>query len=59
MREEAVEAWQQIGRALGASGEAADRDLARSIRNFVTDLQTSAPAAGPIKEQPEIGPHRL
>jgi len=55
-RDEAVKAWQQIGRALGASGEAGDRDLARSIGKFVADLRTFAPVIGPVREPPEIGP---
>jgi type IV secretory pathway VirD2 relaxase len=40
-RAEAVEAWLQVGRALATSAEKADRDLARSISEFV---QAMAPA---------------
>jgi hypothetical protein len=57
-RDEAVEAWQQIGRALGASGKAGDRDLARSIGKFVTEWRTSAPVVGPVREPPELDPQR-
>jgi hypothetical protein len=37
-RAEAVEAWTQVGRALSASGDPADRGLARSIARFVADM---------------------
>ena len=37
-RAEAVQAWTQLGRALAASGDAGDRDLARSIARFVQDM---------------------
>jgi hypothetical protein len=36
-RARAAEAWDQIARALAASGDHADRDLARSITKFVGD----------------------
>jgi len=37
-RADAVEAWRQVGRALALSGDAADRDLARSIDKFVQEM---------------------
>ncbi len=37
-RAEAVQAWMQLGTALAASGNPADRDLARSIARFVHDM---------------------
>jgi type IV secretory pathway VirD2 relaxase len=65
-RAEALEAWKQLGRALALSGDAADRNLARSIAAFVTDMpstQTAEPqrqASRPVPQQQptEIGPHR-
>ena len=36
-RAEAITAWLQVGRALAASGNAADRNLSRSIAHFVQD----------------------
>jgi hypothetical protein len=37
-RAEAVEAWEQVARALAASGVKADRDLAQSITKFFKDM---------------------
>jgi hypothetical protein len=42
-RAESVEAWSQIGRALGASSVAADRELALSIRRFVGGIMRESP----------------
>jgi hypothetical protein len=42
-RAEAVEAWMQVGRALAASGDVADRDLARSIAAFVSEMPSTTP----------------
>ncbi len=39
-RAQAAEAWAQIARALAASSEKADRDLARSITKFFEDMPT-------------------
>jgi hypothetical protein len=38
IRADAVEAWMQIGRALAASGDPADRALARSIAAFIREM---------------------
>lgn len=43
-RAEAVQAWTQLGTALAASGDAADRNLARSIARFVQDMRGATPA---------------
>jgi hypothetical protein len=40
-RAEAVEAWMHVGRALAMSGDAADRDLARSIATFIKDMPST------------------
>lgn len=48
-RAEALVAWQQLGRALGASNDAADQELARSIDFFVDGMPQRA-AAGPLRE---------
>ncbi|MBX9716730.1 MAG: relaxase/mobilization nuclease domain-containing protein [Burkholderiaceae bacterium] len=53
-REDAVEAWMQVGRALAVSGDPGDRDLARSIAMFVREMSLSAPAAEPLRT-PEMG----
>jgi Relaxase/Mobilisation nuclease domain len=49
MRADAIEAWLQLGRALGASHEAGDRELARSIERFAKGMQTTAMQATPEK----------
>jgi Relaxase/Mobilisation nuclease domain len=57
-RAEAVEAWKQIGRALVASGDPADRALARSIAAFIREMPLSSvtrSAAAP-ERAPEIAP---
>jgi hypothetical protein len=43
-RAEAVQAWMQLGRALAASGDAGDRNLARSIARFVQDMPATRTA---------------
>jgi Relaxase/Mobilisation nuclease domain len=43
-RAEAVQAWIQLGRALAASGDAGDRNLARSIARFVQDMPAARTA---------------
>ena len=54
-RAEAVEAWVHVGRALAASGDKADRDLARSIATFIHELPAAAPFDGP-SVQPRLNP---
>lgn len=61
-RANAVQAWRQIGRALTVSGDFADRELAKSIAGYVTDMMvgaagrervpTLAPSLGPIDVEP-------
>ena len=46
-RAEAVEAWMQVGRALASSGDAFDRELARSIAVFVREMPPTTPSAMP------------
>jgi hypothetical protein len=52
---EAIEAWREIARALMASGDKTDRDLAGSIANFVRDM----PMAGRAGRTPEAVPARV
>ncbi|RYF59950.1 MAG: conjugal transfer protein TraS [Comamonadaceae bacterium] len=54
-RAEAVEAWMRVGRALAMSGDAADRDLARSIATFIKGMPTAQMQDGP-KRSPEVAP---
>lgn len=51
-RAEAVQAWMQLGRALAASGDADDRNLARSIARFVQDMPHAASATVEVNEEP-------
>ena len=46
-RAEAIEAWLQIGRALAASGDAADRKLAESIGRFARGISADRQRAEP------------
>ena len=46
-RAEAVEAWMQVGRALASSGDAVDRELARSIAVFVREMPPTTPSTMP------------
>jgi Relaxase/Mobilisation nuclease domain len=46
-RAEAVAAWMEVGRALAASTNPADRDLARSIEGFVKEILTATPTVEP------------
>ena len=60
-RAEAVEAWMQVGRALGTSGDKADRDLARSITGFVREMSLFTANAEPRWAPPrsvDTGWHR-
>jgi hypothetical protein len=54
-RAEAVEAWMHVGRALAMSGDAADRDLARSIATFIKEMQPTTPSAVPSRA-PDVKP---
>lgn len=58
-RAQAVEAWMHVGRALAMSGDAADRNLAKSIAAFVRDMP-SRPAAEPrrqaLEPMPQVKP---
>jgi len=56
-RAEAVEAWMQVGQALAASADKADRDLARSIAAFVQEIAPVSPTAAPrTQTQPTPAP---
>jgi hypothetical protein len=48
-RADAVEAWNQIGRALAVSGDQADRKLARSIAAYVREMPATQALAEPTK----------
>ncbi|MBE2245318.1 MAG: relaxase/mobilization nuclease domain-containing protein [Burkholderiaceae bacterium] len=48
-RADAVEAWLQLGRALGASSVAADRNLARSIEGYVKGIPITGTMPQPDK----------
>ena len=54
-RAEAVEAWMQAGRALAASAEKSDSELARSIATFVQEMPPASPTAAP-RLQPQMTP---
>ena len=55
-RAEAVEAWMHVGRALAMSGDAADRDLARSIATFIKEMPaTQAPEVQ--RQAADLTPH--
>ncbi|HEU4459962.1 MAG TPA: relaxase/mobilization nuclease domain-containing protein [Methylibium sp.] len=65
-RAEALAAWQQLGRVLGASNDDADRELARSIEGYVSGMRTGdvdrsagrTPAAEKTSKTVEMGPGR-
>jgi hypothetical protein len=65
-RTEAVKAWMHVGRALALSGDAADRDLARSIATFIKEMpatqapavQRQAPEVTPQPKPIDVGPRR-
>jgi len=65
-RAEAVEAWLHVGRALEASADRADRDLARSIASFVQEMpltvhaneQGRAPDLKSVLEPVDVDPRR-
>jgi len=52
-RAEAVEAWMQMGRALAASSNQSDRDLALSIATFVQEMPLT-PSSGEPGRTPEM-----
>jgi hypothetical protein len=54
----ATEAWVQMSRALAATGDAADRNLARSIERFVQDMPYSRSAVDPNKARQDMEPRR-
>lgn len=54
-RADALEAWRELGRALGASAAAADRELARSIERFVADSLLADPNQSRPVNVPERG----
>jgi hypothetical protein len=65
-RAEAVQAWMQLGRALAASGDPEDRNLAGSIARFVRDMPGAAttvevnrgPAPMPAQVRADVEPRR-
>jgi hypothetical protein len=57
-RADALETWMQLGRALAATGHAADRSLARSIERFVHDMPYSRSTAYPNKVHQDMEPRR-
>jgi hypothetical protein len=65
-RTAAFEAWEQLGRALGASSDANDKALARSIDGYLKAIQiadapassTRSPAAHPINRTADMDPRR-
>jgi hypothetical protein len=56
-RTAAVDAWREIERALAASGEKSDRDLAKSVSRYVEEMPVLA-EAGRMKE-PETSPEKI
>jgi Relaxase/Mobilisation nuclease domain len=54
-RAEAVGAWMEVGRALAASTNKSDRDLARSIATFVQEMPSAAASTVPSRV-PEMKP---
>jgi hypothetical protein len=57
-RADALETWMQLGLALAATGDAADRSLARSIERFVHDMPYSRSTAYPNKVHQDMEPRR-
>jgi hypothetical protein len=57
-RAEALEAWQQIGRVLAASGDAADRHLARSVERFVKEMPYRRSRMEPGQARQDMQPGR-
>ncbi len=57
-RAQAAEAWMHLGQALAASGDPADRSLARSIERFVRDMPYSRSAVDPNKGRQDMEPGR-
>jgi Relaxase/Mobilisation nuclease domain len=57
-RAQAYEAWLRLGRALAATGDAADRSLARSIERFVHDMPYSRSTIESKKVRQDMEPRR-
>jgi hypothetical protein len=57
-RREALQAWQQIGRVLGASSDATDRALARSVERFVKSMPSSREALDASQQRHDVEPRR-
>ncbi len=55
-RAEAVEVWMHVGRALAMSGDAADRDLARSIATFIKEMPLTQTREGQ-RQARDVTPH--
>jgi hypothetical protein len=63
---EAVAAWMEVGRALAASTDKTDRDLARSIASFIQEMSPTtpslvpsrAPAMEPVSKPIDMNPRR-
>jgi hypothetical protein len=51
---EAVHSWVQLGKALEASGDAGDRNLARSIAHFVRDISAASFNAEPSRSATQV-----
>jgi hypothetical protein len=50
-RAEAAEAWVHVAQALAASGDEADRDLARAITSFLTEISSHTTVADRVNTQ--------
>jgi hypothetical protein len=57
-RAQAVESWTQVSRALAVSGDATDRDLARSVACFVQSLPYSRSTVEPNQGRRDMEPRR-
>ena len=57
-RVEALQAWTQLGRALAASSDAGDRNLARLIAHFVQDMP-AARTTGDANRAPTLTPAQV
>jgi hypothetical protein len=57
-RAEAVEAWQQIGRVLAASGNASDRALSQSVERFIKGMPYGRSAEEPSQSHRNMEPRR-
>jgi hypothetical protein len=57
-RAQAVESWAQLSQALAASGNAADRSLARSIERYLQGVPYSRSTVGPSQRRQDMEPRR-